>query len=306
MGSGTAAARRLRWPVPDGRIDEHMVLPDGRTLAWAEFGDPTGTAVVLCHGTPSSRLGSAVLHEPARRAGLRLIVPDRPGMGHSTFQPERTINDWPADVAVLLTHLGIDRFRVLGYSGGGPFALACGRMLAGRIDQLTVVSGCAPVVGVGDLFETGLMDLWLTVTARWAPLLADASLGLMALVARRLPSVAARAWEADLLPAERRLAEGGTAIDPAVRLAFFVEAMALGPRGARHDYRLIGDSWGFLPEEVAVPVVLWHGDADRIVPLHDAAELQIRLPRAELRVVAGAGHLLLQAHADEVLATLAR
>jgi pimeloyl-ACP methyl ester carboxylesterase len=226
-------------------------------------------------------------------------------MGRSTFQPGRSIADWPDDVSELLAHLGVERFRVLGYSGGGPFALACGWLLSPRIDRLTVVSGCGPVDGLGDLVDTGLLDLWLAVTARWAPPLADASLGLMALVARRLPGFAARAWEADLLPAERKVAQGGTAIDPAVRLAFFVEAMALGPRGSRHDYRLISEPWGFLPEEVEVPVVLWHGDADRIVPLHDAAELQIRLPRSELRVVPGAGHLLLQASADEILGTLA-
>lgn len=302
---GRARAVRLRQPVPDGRLDERLALRDGRTLAWAEFGDPSGAVVVVCHGTPSSRLGSAVLHESAGRAGLRLIVPDRPGMGRSTFQPRRTILDWPADVHALLGHLGVDRFRVLGYSGGGPFALACGVRLAPRIDRLAVVSGCAPVGGVGDLLDTGLLDLWLTVTARWAAPLADVSLWLMGLVARRLPAFAARAWEADLLPAERRLARGGAAIDPAVRLAFFVESMALGPRGARHDYRLIAGPWGFLPEEVEVPTVLWHGDADRIVPLHDAAELQIRLPRSDLRVVPGAGHLLLQANADEIFAALA-
>src|ERR671933_2362887 len=101
-------------------------LRDGRNLAYAEWGDPGGLPVLGCHGSPSSRLERHV-EDPAdyRRWGIRLVVPDRPGFGRSDSQPGRRVVDWPADVAVLLDALGVDRFAVLSLSGGAAYALAC-------------------------------------------------------------------------------------------------------------------------------------------------------------------------------------
>jgi len=127
-------------------LNQTIKLADGRKLGYDEFGSQDGRPVFYFHGTPSSRLewqlfGSDALAKALR---LRLIVPDRPGMGLSSFAAGRRISDWPADVASLADHLGMQRFAVLGYSGGGPYAVACALALPERLTRVGVVSGAGP------------------------------------------------------------------------------------------------------------------------------------------------------------------
>jgi pimeloyl-ACP methyl ester carboxylesterase len=105
--------------------DYRIQLPDGRLLGYAESGAPAGRAVLYFHGHPGARLEAGFLADPATRANVRLIGVDRPGMGLSTYQPGRRLLDWPADIAALADALAIERFAVVGLSGGGPYALAC-------------------------------------------------------------------------------------------------------------------------------------------------------------------------------------
>ena len=99
-----------------------VTLPDGRDLAYEEYGDPAGFPVLSFHGGLSSRLDAAPADAAARDGGVRLVAPDRPGMGLSTFQPGRRLVDWPADVTSLADALGLERFAVMGWSAGGPYA----------------------------------------------------------------------------------------------------------------------------------------------------------------------------------------
>ena len=125
----------------DGRIR----LADGRRLGYAEYGDPEGKPLFYCHGFPASRLEAALLDPSARKAGVRVVAADRPGCGLSDFQPDRRIGDWPGDVVELAGALGIDRFAVVGVSGGGPYALACARKIPQRLTAAAVVCGLGPV-----------------------------------------------------------------------------------------------------------------------------------------------------------------
>lgn len=112
-------------------------LPDGRTMAYADHGDPAGPVVLTCVGTPDSRLVDRRLVSVVDRLGVRILVPDRPGFGRSDLHPGRTLLDWPADAAALLDALGVDRCGVSGGSGGGPYAVAYGVLLA---DWVTAVA----------------------------------------------------------------------------------------------------------------------------------------------------------------------
>jgi pimeloyl-ACP methyl ester carboxylesterase len=111
----------------------HIRLADGRILAYLAMGDPAGRPVLYLHSYPGSRLEARLAVVAARRHGLRLISPDRPGFGESTFQPGRTISAWAAAVAELADQLVLGRFAIAGVSGGAPYALACTARISERV-----------------------------------------------------------------------------------------------------------------------------------------------------------------------------
>ncbi|KAI0965766.1 Alpha/Beta hydrolase protein [Xylaria arbuscula] len=124
------------------RDSQTLKLPDGRVLGFAEYGSPTGKPVFFFHGFPSSRLEAEGILKLAYRPDLRIIAPERPGFGLSTFNPHHRITDYPADVHALATHLGLPRFAILGGSGGAPYALACARALPA--EMMSAVGLLAP------------------------------------------------------------------------------------------------------------------------------------------------------------------
>jgi pimeloyl-ACP methyl ester carboxylesterase len=109
-------------PLVKDDTDRTIRLRDGRQLGYAEWGDFGGAPVLFFHGWPGSRIEGRLGDEAARVTGVRLVAIDRPGMGLSVFQPRRTLVDWPADVVELASALGLDRFAVLGISGGARVA----------------------------------------------------------------------------------------------------------------------------------------------------------------------------------------
>src|SRR5215470_14204923 len=125
--------------------DRSIILPDGRKLSYTEFGTPHGIPVFGFHGTPGSRFMFRLVHEPARRLGVRIIAPERPGFGLSTYQHQRTLADWAGDVAILASHLGLKNFGVAGISGGGPYAAACAALLSARVTAAALISPMGPL-----------------------------------------------------------------------------------------------------------------------------------------------------------------
>jgi len=122
-------------------IDTTIELRDGRALAYAEYGVSSGSVLLYFHGGADSRLEAKFLSMPAERAGIRLIGIDRPGMGRSTFKAGRRVVDWPDDVVELADALRIERFAVVGISGGGPYALACAYKIPDRLIACGIVGG---------------------------------------------------------------------------------------------------------------------------------------------------------------------
>ncbi len=281
-------------------LSRTVTLAEGRTVGYAEVGTQAGRAVVYCHATPASRLDALLFAQAAAAHDVRLIAPDRPGIGLSDVRAPWRVGNWAADAAALADALGLERFAVLGWSGGGPYALACAWALRDRVSATAVVAGSAPAeAGTAGMAPA---DRVLEGLARRSPAAARALLAPMAAVGRRRPALARRAVELGLPAVDRTaLAQAPAGVRD---LAAFREAFRRGTRGVALDYRALGSPWGFRPEDVAARVTVWQGEADRTVPPAHADYLAARLPRARLRRVPGGGHLLALTHANEILGDL--
>jgi pimeloyl-ACP methyl ester carboxylesterase len=173
------------------RTDDRVTLPDGRILAYAEFGDPDGRPVLFFHATPGYRRNPWASDAQLRAAGVRLVAPDRPGVGASTPQPGRRLLHWPDDVHHLADHLGLDRFAVVGFSNGGPHAAAVAYRLAGRVSATALVAPIPPPDPPGALRQLGTPG-WYYPAARRAPFVLRGLYATLAALARRNPRRAER------------------------------------------------------------------------------------------------------------------
>ena len=124
---------------------ESVKLSDGRSLSFARFGDPSGKPVFYFHGFPGSRLEPQSNHDAFLKAGIQLLALDRPGIGHSTRKNKRKLLDWPDDLVEIAKILKLEKFSILGVSGGGPYALACARAIPGYLNKVTVACGPGPM-----------------------------------------------------------------------------------------------------------------------------------------------------------------
>jgi len=282
-------------------VTRSVTMPDGRELAYEEYGDPGGDPVLSFHGGLSSRLDAAPAHDAALALGVRIISPDRPGMGRSTFQVGRRLLDWPADVAALTDALDIERFAVMGWSCGGPYAAVCGARMSDRVTAVGLLSSAVPLELVGTTKGLTPDDRILLFLVRRAPWLAatllrisiaDAPEGRLYREIRRSFSAVDRA----------ALEERGSIVDA---VAFVKESMRQGTAGCLQDYRVFGDPWEFDLAEVTVPVHIWEGSEDHTGPPEYRDLLLRHLPHAQLSIVPGEGHLsLLQHQAGSILARL--
>ena len=133
--------------------EQRVSLRDGRTLGFAEFGDPNGDPVLEFHGCPGSRLEAWNYDEVGKKLGARVIGIDRPGFGISTYVKGYRIVDWPADVSEFADALGLERFAVAGISSGSPYALASARFIPERLKGCAIVSGRSPLTVEGEKLD---------------------------------------------------------------------------------------------------------------------------------------------------------
>lgn len=282
---------------PDPRAVD---LPDGTTVGLYEYGDPGGRPVLVFHGVPSCGAGFPWADEPARARGLRLVAPDRPGIGRSSGPPLDRVRDYPARIEALADALGIDRFAVWGYSGGGPFAVACAG--SPRVTATVVAAGMGQMgvwAEAGDFAKTDRQFLEL---APKRPGVARAVLGFTARLAKRSPRSALRSFAKELSPADREVLP--MLGPPEDAMALFVRAFSSGARGVVDDYRVIARPWGGTLEALG-PVTIFQGDDDTMVPLRHAEALAEALPGSTLVIWPGEGHLATITHVGEVLDRLA-
>jgi pimeloyl-ACP methyl ester carboxylesterase len=280
-----------------------VALSAGRSVALWEYGDPAGEPVVAFHGVPACGAGFEWADDPARRLGLRVLAPDRPGVGRSSPAPAWRVADHPALVAELADALGIGSFAAWGYSGGGPYAVASAALLPDRVTALAVSAGMG---SVGEWAEVDDFEGTDRRMLRWShhhPRLARATLATTGRLARWRPALALKSFEGELSASDRDVVARFE--DPADVMVMFTEAFSVSAAGVVADYAAIAEPWGVDPQRITAPTTIWQGSADTMVPLRHAEVLAERIPGAELVVWPGEGHLGTVTHVEEILAALA-
>jgi pimeloyl-ACP methyl ester carboxylesterase len=286
--------------VPSTRLTLH----DGRRLGYSEFGAPRGRPILYCHGFPASRLDGRLAHHDALRLGVRLIAPDRPGYGLSDFQPNRRIADWPRDLVALADALGLERFALLGISGGAPYVIACAGAVPERLTAIGIVCGLGradrsehtadmnPIARASFAFARTAPALSRLITRALAPVLRSSPWLILKLLAAQLPS-----------------SDRAVLSQPEVFGMFadsFREALRQGGRGVALDLTLYAQPWETAVEAIRVPCHLWHGEQDTTVPVVMGRRLAAALPDCSARFYPDEGHFSLPVQKlEEILATLA-
>ncbi|MBF4162869.1 alpha/beta fold hydrolase [Nocardioides acrostichi] len=290
----------LKRPALEGNVE----VGDGRRMSFAEYGSRSGPAIVWMHGTPGARRQIPLeARDYAREHGLRIIGIDRPGIGSSTPHLYEQILDWTDDLALLLDTLSIEEFRVVGLSGGGPYALAAGAAFPDRVPGVGVLGGVAPTVGP-HASDGGIIQL----AVHLAPLLqaGRVPLGIALTQAIRLLRPVAGSG-LDLYAAVQPAGDKNLLSRPEFK-AMFLDDLLNGSRfqtsAPINDLILFTRPWGFEPADVTVPVRWWHGDADHIVPFRHGQQVVDALPDATMTVIDGESHLGGLGIAEEVLSTL--
>ncbi len=288
---------------------KHVQTPDGRTLEVLTGGDEDGFPLLFHSGTPSAAVGYEPLDEMLAAQGLRLITYSRPGYGASTpraltDESGPRIGDDVTDSVTILDALGVGAFVTLGWSGGGPRALACAALLPDRCRAAASLAGVAPYDAVGLDWSDGMgvENVEDFVAA------AQGATIYQALLEETLPPVF-KATRDDIEAAFGSLV---TDVDAAYLTDDFADYVARSFRrsgeqgvvGARDDGLALVAPWGFDLATITVPVAVWQGRQDAMVPFAHGQWLAEHVAGATAHLFEDEGHLSLFSQLDRLLADL--
>jgi pimeloyl-ACP methyl ester carboxylesterase len=293
--------------MTDGPLnDSVLTLTDGRALAYAEWGDPSGSPVLFVHGTPHSRIWCPD-EEATTGAGVRLIIPDRPGFGGSDPQLGHTLVGWAADVGQLADALGLDRIAIVGWSAGGVYVAACAATIPERLTAVGIVSNRTMAVynvaerpqALGELDDEErhiyelVRELGIEEAAKRHAVEEEEHLGGLherpeGILDGFEPPEGDRWFYAD----ERRAGPWFAAVRESVRQG----ALGWGCEGAA-----LMAPWNFRLADISVPVQVWYGEQERPV-YREAAEFAAEtIPHARVTGWPDAGHMGVAKHWREIL-----
>lgn len=269
--------------VHDARLDDTGACSDERVVSYAEYGDADGRPLLLCHGTPGSRVLGELFDDLARRHRVRVLAPDRPGFGRSPAWPNRSLTDTAAFVAAVFDDADVSSAGVVGFSGGAAHALALAATASHLVEGVDVIATPTPPA-LRD--ETPPVQRFLAWSARSAPsLLAALTRGQVAL-AERAPASVVLTQYTDV--------EGRRAIsadDADVIRRDYLAALRSRRGGLADELRMLDDPWAFPLDRVDAPVRLWHGAEDSNAPAAGAQRVADRLPDCEATTYDDADHL---------------
>jgi pimeloyl-ACP methyl ester carboxylesterase len=280
-------------------------LTDGREIGLSSSGPDDGTPVVYLHGCPGSRLDESPGRDALlERIGVRVITPERPGYGQSSPRRGRRVVDYVEDLRAVVDHEKIDRFAVLGYSAGGPYALATAARLGERVNAVGTIStvGRRDWPGALDGMASGERTLYRLIGL--SPRLVELYFALGKWLLTRKPERFLAEFEKELSDTDRELYAKPEIREIVLRTSR--EGLRQGGAGAAEDWaEFARRPWGFELAELNRPVHLWFGTADRIVPVAQGRHLASLLPNPVVHEIPGEGHLLIFAQFDDILSSLA-
>ncbi len=284
---------------------ELLEVGNGRVIEYLIEGPAGGRPLVMQHGTPGAALVLEPVAEAAARYGLRFVTHSRPGYGGSTAQPGRRVADVAGDVAAVLDAVGAEDFVTIGWSGGGPHALATAALLPDRCRAAAILAGIAPYDAdgldwMGGMGEENVIEFGAAATGPEAldKFLAEASAGLKNIQ----PDDLIEAFGDLLSEVDQAALRDGRADYLATSCR---AAVSRGYDGWRDDDLAFLADWGVDLAGIRVPVSIWQGDQDRMVPLAHGRWLGAHIPNATTHLVPGEGHLSLIKNIDSIVATLA-
>jgi pimeloyl-ACP methyl ester carboxylesterase len=291
-------------PLTDGTI----TLPEGRRLAYTEWGNPKGSPVFYFHGTPGSRLWCP--DESATvSANVRLIMPDRPGIGRSEVKEGRTLADWPTDVIGLADALQIDTFAVVGVSAGGPYAASCAALIPARLRAVGIVSSVA-LAKYNYAERPGAYEDWNTEQrAEFDLAQSDPQAAADLAAAHFAKEAAALDRHPEKIHEALKAAEGDRwFFDEETRAdtfdAYIRETFRQGVDAIRWELVDVFLPWGFQLAEIPIHVHVWHGDQDPWVTRAHIDFTASRIQDCTVVVWQDSGHLGFVKHWDEILEAL--
>lgn len=271
-----------------------------QTLNYAEHGSARANPVFVFHGTPGSRFEHPHDLSICTATNSRLIIVERPGYGISDFDDQHKLLDWPGRVIHLADSLNISQFSILGFSGGGAYALACGALIPDRIKRIALIGSVAPFnqhetlenmpPGNRALFELAAEDYLLA-----AQQLSGIITG---------PDALLQFLDESVCDPDKLILK-----DSEIRSTYRInleEAIRQGLSGLAYDMGLIGQPWGFDPDDVKVEVDLWHGEKDLNIPVEMGRYLANILPKCRANYLANSGHWLIFSHYRQILESLLR
>jgi pimeloyl-ACP methyl ester carboxylesterase len=285
--------------------EKTIILSDGRILGYAEYGDSLGFPMFYFHGGQESRLSSQFMDSTTIKLNIRLICPDRPGIGLSTFQAKRSFLNWGNDIAQLADSLGLIKYSVVGLSGGAPHVLSCLIADSLRIEKASIISGATPYD-----YRGSLKGMWFPVKlihwfASWRD---DKQLrkfiqnDFESLVNK--PDRRMKQFQKYLPKPDKRLMTD----HPGYGWEFIkgsVESYRQGIDGVVQEWKLYVNDWRMDLSTVHFPIALWYGENDKMAPYHRGIYYKNNLPNSTLKVISNEGHFsLIRNHLEEILMEL--
>ncbi len=271
---------------------------NGKSVCFAQYGDLAGSPLVYFHGWPSSRLEAKKYDPIAKKLGIRIIAPDRPGYGRSDFVPGSSFLDWAKITTELASALSIRKFSIVGNSGGGPYAVLCAYYIPHKIHKLGITVGLAPTNIDGVLEGMALWNKIIWRSYHYVPPLLFLSPLIHYLKQTLFPRDVSEAY-----PAKK----DNDYFTYELKQAYIEnrrEAYRQGIWGASHDLKLYTSAWNIDFKKIHSKVFLWYGALDKNVSIAMGEFYRDHIPSSKLIVFPKCGHMVLLKHTEEIFQTL--